>query len=37
MDFDLHAAARYFKFAADQGIAPAQFYHGLCLQNGIGI
>ena len=30
-------AARYFKLAADQGHAPAQFQYGLCLKEGEGV
>ena len=30
-------AARYFKLAADQGHAPAQFRYGLCLKEGEGV
>jgi TPR repeat protein len=30
-------AAQYFRLAADQNYAAAQFYYDHCLQNGIGV
>jgi hypothetical protein len=34
---DFVLAAKYFKFAADQNHADAQFYYGLCLREGRGV
>jgi TPR repeat protein len=34
---DLQKTAHYFKLAADQGLADAQFNYGVCLENGRGV
>jgi TPR repeat protein len=37
VDVDLRIAAHYFKFAAEQGYAEAQYNYGVCLRNGSGV
>jgi TPR repeat protein len=37
VSIDLKEAAYYFKLAADQGIADAQFNYGVCLKKGEGV
>jgi TPR repeat protein len=34
---DFQKAVHYFKLAADQGVANAQFWYGFCLDNGRGV
>jgi TPR repeat protein len=37
VSIDFQGAAHYFKLAADQGYAHAQFNYGMCLYQGEGV
>jgi TPR repeat protein len=37
VSIDMRSAARYFKLAADQGLAEAECHYGRCLLAGVGL